>query len=83
MDNLKRIRIMNILHEMEAEIRNNTNIGKAEALELLLTVDRFWDEIKGDSELEEKWHRAASRWQATPHLESYTTRIHEQLFLHC
>ncbi len=80
MDNMTRIRIMNILHEMEAAIRNDIDITKEEALELMLSVDRFWDELKGDTQLEEKWVRATQRWSEIPPLQTYTERLHEQLF---
>ncbi|MCB1220164.1 MAG: hypothetical protein H7A35_09010 [Planctomycetales bacterium] len=80
MDNLTRVRVMNILHEMEAAISSDASLSKEQALELLLSFDRFWDELKGDNQLEEKWSRASRQWQLLPPLKPYAARIHEQLF---
>ncbi|MEZ5338101.1 MAG: hypothetical protein R3F46_07515 [bacterium] len=79
MDNLTRVRVMNILHEMESVIRNDSNLDKEQALELILSLDRFWDELKGDSQLEEKWQRASSQWRM-PVLTGFTEQLHRQIF---
>jgi len=80
MDNMKRIRIMNILHDMESVIRNDESISKDQALGLMRTVDRLWDELKGESHFEEKLQRAAEQWQELPYLQDYSRKLREQLF---
>jgi hypothetical protein len=80
MDNMKRIRIYNILREMESEIRRDTNLNKYQALDLILALDRLWDELKGDSQVEEKLQRAAAGWSVNPRLNVFSQKLREQLF---
>lgn len=80
MDNMKRIRIYNILREMESVIRNDANINKYQALDLILALDRLWDELKGENQVEEKLQRASEGWAVNPRLNDYSQKLREQLF---
>ena len=80
MENMQRIRIMNILHDMESAIYNDAHISKDQALDLMRSVDRLWDELKGESHFEEILQRATRSWDQLPTLQDYSRKIREQLF---